>query len=102
MARIEEIVYTRNRAKFLINMVTSIASVTDPVRSLSDTNHCLAPWRRTLPPEYFRNTLAVMPESYPSSWTQEYAAKFLEGVLAALAQDMFALDSTMEQLKCRD
>ena len=91
ISQVEQKLVMNARAKFFSEMIKSVASVNNPVMSLSHCNARLESWRHNLPREYFENTHEAW-SSPPSNWTRAKASEFFDTLSKALEQDTAALE----------
>jgi len=58
----------------------------------------LSSWRRSLPIQYFENTVYAIPESWPSTWTKKQATSFFDRITKALDKDRAYLLASAQEL----
>lgn len=82
--------------KRLHNMVAKGKDIHNPVVALHYANDAIAPQKHIINRNStsFQNMLQVLPESYPSKWTQDDASKFFQSVSDALDEDLKTILAT--------
>jgi hypothetical protein len=80
----------------LNNMVAKGKDIHDPVVALHYANDAIAPQKHIINRNSasFQNMLQVLPQSYPSKWTQDDASKFFQSVSDALDEDLKTILAT--------
>jgi hypothetical protein len=92
-ARSVEIKCMNERAAMLNEMLTKASNIPNASEALAYCNSYILPWRHHLPQKYFGKTMARLPESFPSQWSDDDMCIFFLGIFGALEQDRSVLAS---------